>query len=291
MNSDNTPTLQEIRKQLPRWACVALAARCASRVETLLSVLWPEVSAATAATVRRAIESAEAAAAGRTSTDKAAEMTAEVARAAKASPFDASIVVRAAVAAAGCASAALSAAAAASASTTPRPKASRVQQYYGSSGGFPGTIHVYDDPKQSATWVAQGAMQAWSAALNALRQKQLGVQHPAFLQAALAAMRADFGMLATMAKDLHWTDETHVDPDALGDLWPLGPPEGWPGSDEPSKHSIPAFSFYLDPGNASEETIRAVLAAISKLYQAHGGSPLQFTPGDCFALTAAEVSR
>jgi hypothetical protein len=56
------PTEKEVR-QLPRWARVAFAARCARRVEPLLKLHWPEAPQQDVQAVGMAIRAAEIAAA------------------------------------------------------------------------------------------------------------------------------------------------------------------------------------------------------------------------------------
>src|SRR5262249_37933321 len=51
------------------------------------------------------------------------------------------------------------------------------------------------------------------------------------------------------------------------------------------------IEIYIDPGDASKETIRAVLESLSDLHRAAGGLGLEFTSDGNFILSAEEVIR
>ena len=108
----------------------------------------------------------------------------------------------------------------------------------------------------------------------------------------LRAMRADLDKLKTPAKEEGWTDETPVPPEFFGPLWPEGEPPGWPAAQARSRfYEQPALELYIDPGNASTETIREVLEALSDLHVAAGGLGLEFVDDGHFVYAAERVGR
>ena len=54
---------------------------------------------------------------------------------------------------------------------------------------------------------------------------------------------------------------------------------------------LPPMEVYLDPGEASAQTIQAVLEALSDLHRAAGGLGLEFTSDGNFVLASREVSK
>lgn len=98
---------------------------------------------------------------------------------------------------------------------------------------------------------------------------------------AQAAARADYERLLSLS------DEP-IDPSEngpLGPLWPNGPPEWKPVQEQPN------IEVYIDPGNASKETIQAVLESLSDLHLAAGGLGLTFTVDGLWVLAGAEVRK
>lgn len=102
----------------------------------------------------------------------------------------------------------------------------------------------------------------------------------------MSVMRRDLELLKALAAESQWTDDSGVDADLLGPLWPEGEPEGWP-EDEAAKPK--PFRFVLDPGDADAETIREVLTALSDLHEAHTGFVLTYEEEGCLVAIPQEV--
>jgi hypothetical protein len=91
----------------------------------------------------------------------------------------------------------------------------------------------------------------------------------------LAAMWSDYDRLFALANEDVWTDESPVDPDWLGPLWPQGKPEGWP--DDPNAAEQPAgLSLTIEvPDNWTDEQItakvREVVDKLDTAYRQLGG--------------------
>lgn len=111
-------------------------------------------------------------------------------------------------------------------------------------------------------------------------------------------IRRDFDVVREAAIAGNWDDITPVRPEVFGELWPDGPPAGWPTeegtpaqppSTSPSSKS-PVLEVYIDPGNASKKTLQNVLDALSDLHMAHGGLGLEFSVEDN-VVYAFEVSK
>ncbi|TVQ62100.1 MAG: hypothetical protein EA378_06450 [Phycisphaerales bacterium] len=106
--------------------------------------------------------------------------------------------------------------------------------------------------------------------------------------AARAAMRNDFDLLRTLSQGLlgrdderlaPWTDETPVNPDLLGPLWPFGEPEGWPEEAKEPRAGDQRFRIKLTapPGVSDEEAADAMAELVrlmDNLQRAMGGSGL-----------------
>ncbi len=89
--------------------------------------------------------------------------------------------------------------------------------------------------------------------------------------------------MQAMAKLQDWSDDTPVDPDALGPLWPGGEPEGWPTSPPPK------FKLTIDPGDATTEEVQELLAAVSELHEVHTGYALTFRTDGTLIRAGEEV--
>jgi hypothetical protein len=97
--------------------------------------------------------------------------------------------------------------------------------------------------------------------------------------ASLRAMWADVDLLLAMAASSHWTDETRVDPDLCGSLWPFGRPDGWPV--EPARDDDAAgIKLVLDfPDTMSDaqiaEEVKRRVNRLDDLHRALGGKGLR----------------
>lgn len=98
----------------------------------------------------------------------------------------------------------------------------------------------------------------------------------------IAATRADFELLQSLALIAEWSDESPVDPDLLGPLWPQGAPEGWP--ETPScEDDIGGLQveFEVPDGTSDEEALRLMdgyLSRLNTLHRAIGGKGLRISP-------------
>jgi hypothetical protein len=93
-----------------------------------------------------------------------------------------------------------------------------------------------------------------------------------------------------------WDDESPIDPDLCGPIWPEGVPEKWPLPDPDAKN--PKKGEYLDltfdlPSDVDDETAQQLIVELyEKLndhYVAHGGSGLVLDNYQAFEPQPAEV--
>jgi hypothetical protein len=94
-------------------------------------------------------------------------------------------------------------------------------------------------------------------------------------------MRADYDLLLTMSLDDNWTDDTPVDPDLLGPLWPEGVPDWWPEEDivPGASPSVMAIEFSIPQGLDQDEAaknIGSIIEACNQMHHAFGGTGLRF---------------
>lgn len=101
-----------------------------------------------------------------------------------------------------------------------------------------------------------------------------------------AAMRSDLLTLAARSVAERWSDETPVDPNLCGPLWPDGEPEGWPKAKSESSEEMassssldtlspPVFLLAWNPDIVSDEDYAAVVTALGDLVRAEGGLGIQ----------------
>jgi hypothetical protein len=99
------------------------------------------------------------------------------------------------------------------------------------------------------------------------------------------AQRYDFLMLKRLTEIHGWDDDSPVDPDLCGPIWPEGVPEKWPLPD-PDAENLKQGE-YLDltfdlPSDVDDETVQQLISELyEKLndhYVAHGGSGLDVDP-------------
>lgn len=175
-------------EQLPRWAQVAFAARCAERVRPLYKHFWPDAPQKYIDAVDEAVLVAWRAAS------------------------QASVPAYAAAAAV--AYAAVDAIDVAAADDT--------------AGAYGAAYAAHVAVRASAHAAAANARAANARAADAAAAADDAATHAAASGAAIAAMRRDYELLKALAEREGWTDESAVDPDLLGPLWAEGEPEGWP---------------------------------------------------------------
>ena len=110
------------------------------------------------------------------------------------------------------------------------------------------------------------------------------------------AQRYDFLMLKRLNEIHGWDDESPIDPDLCGPIWPEGVPEKWPLPDPDAKN--PKKGEYLDltfdlPANVDDETAQQLISELYERlndhYVAHGGSGLVLDNYQAFEPQPAEV--
>jgi hypothetical protein len=134
------------------------------------------------------------------------------------------------------------------------------------------SIKGADDEKHAADAVSNAANAAGKANAYA---------------AATAAMWTDYQLLFNLVRDENWTDESPVDPDLLGPLWPVGRP-AWAAHGQPTTE-MPSLTIEIETGDATPEMIANYLEALDNLFHACGGVKLSFKREGCRLFATAEV--
>jgi hypothetical protein len=184
-----TPTEEEIR-QLPRWAQVAFAARCAWRVHPLFKASWPDAPQDQVDAVVRVIEMAENAAASPKSSKR---FTTTAFNAAENARLIASMNTRLAAREAA-------------------HEAVRVGAYAADAAAI-AAMRSEDD--QYSTYKAIRAAATAAERAGSKETESL----------VIAGIRRDFEHLFNLSIDNKWDDETPVSPDVFGKMWPYGEPD------------------------------------------------------------------
>jgi hypothetical protein len=97
----------------------------------------------------------------------------------------------------------------------------------------------------------------------------------------IAAAVRDFELLLQLSREDGWTDDSPVDLDLLGPLWPDGEPEWWPeeplllGETPPVLSLEFALPVQMDEDQAAE-AISSFIEGCSELHYAMGGTGLRF---------------
>ena len=140
-----------------------------------------------------------------------------------------------------------------------------------------------DAAANAADAAANAAYAAGNAAYAAANAAYAAAREPL-----IVVMRRDYDLLAQAAQQQHWTDDTPVPPTFFGPLWPNGEPPAWP---QPASAQPSAIEIYLDPGNASKETLQEVFQALSDLHLAAGGLGLEFSTDGTSVFALEEVRK
>lgn len=242
---------EEDLQGLPRWAGVAFVIRCARRVQPIFNMSWPEAPVEHIKTIDAALYASESAARNGQAdlrTIGLAEAVRDVAAA-----YDLAVQM-----------------------TTRRDVAK---------------AHGFEDrsvspPFANPTPFGKSAVIATAQAIylanspTATRSAVFATFHAAAFRVlvdVIAAARADFELLKSLAVSEEWTNESPVDPDLLGPLWPQGVP-GWlsTGKKTAKTHRV-HLEFSIPQGVDEEEADAAIvniLASANKLHLAMGGSGL-----------------
>lgn len=240
------PTKEDIA-QLPRWAIVAFAARCARRVQPLFTFAWADAPKEHIEAIDLAIIVAERCATYAKVADALYDAnTAKAAYAAKA------------------------------ADATKAAYATKAAAYA-----------VYAARAAYTAYAADAA--AYDAKAPAYAAKAAKVAADAAYTDANALIRRDFDILKETAEREHWTDNTPVPQKVFGPMWPDGKPTGWFDSGVVRFYEQHPLEIYIDPVNASKETIRSVFEAISDWHIAAGGLGLEFSSDGYFTYAMESV--
>lgn len=192
------PTREDL-EQLPRWARVAFAARCARRVQPIFILAWRQGSENRARAVEKAITVTENAA-------KNGFVTSSIASVAADDAADSADDVYS-TASEQYSNAGRAAARAAAYAADAADSAGRLE------------LHIRDTDAGFAARAASSAAEASKGE-------------------SVRAMHQDYETLAALKKARRWKDTTKVDPDLLGPLWPEGTEPEWAkASKQESQHA------------------------------------------------------
>lgn len=187
------PSREEI-EQLPRWARVAYAARCAQRVLPLLMHFWPDAPAEHEVALRRAVSLAAQTAAARLCPDSE-EVNAPLAR-----------------------EAVYWAGRVADDHTEPATATTEVAQAAADAGH---AAYIAVDECWATHEYFYPAYVAWYACSALLRVASAG--HARIV----LSPRHDLDRLMWSSREQKWTDETAVPQEAFGPMWDRDPPSWW----------------------------------------------------------------
>lgn len=246
---NDAPERHEIMS-LPRWAQVAFAARCAERVQPLISRIPDHERRVLAGAIDLAYTAA--ASGGRPTRDSVHAAT-------QALPDIERIVTRIMTR--------VNDAAAMSAARAAVEAAAAVR--LGESPAYPAA---------SAAAHAVDACAAWGFIHGATQDT---------FDRARRAMRQDFERVRDAIQERNGNDETPVPKEFFGPLWTEGAPENWPEDVRLEEKSSgtrkisgefyepkAALSLYFDIGELSDSDIAEILGALSDLYRGLGGDGL-----------------
>ena len=293
-------------RQLPRWALVAFAARCARRVQPVFATAWQDAPRAHVKAVDTAIALAESTASVGQAPGANATQVATAAHAAA----QAAHAYTAAAAAAGAAAHAANTATAIPLAGDDMNEAviahmkrtynmligeqtaERVRIEIGSVAptgheatmevrgrdmisGLPRKTVITSEEIRSAL---QDLGDAAASAAAAARLAGNAVANVATSSAASDdAARADFDLLLGLSRDELWADDTPVDVSMLGPLWPKGLPSGWP--EVPAEPRTQLMVELEVPRDINQEKLNSLVAdavdRLDTLHRSYGGAGLK----------------
>ncbi len=276
------PTEGNLR-QLPRWAKVAFAARCARRVQPLFATFWWKAPREHIAALDNAIALAESF----SCTSRIDDYDYDVA---SANAFNAARAAHAADANAEVASA-------------------HGDLTVGVEPSYAASIASNANSARAAAAAALAATRAADAICEAISNADFTTDGPIAAEAARAAALAadrtvdarqavtdamwrDFDALTEAAARLRWTNDSPIPSDVFGPLWPDAEPEWWPNSvmiaasasapapAPPPQRDPDQLELRLTlPADATDDEIAQATAdmilAASRAHQAAGGSGLK----------------
>jgi hypothetical protein len=266
------PTEEEIT-ELPRWARVAFAARCARRVLPLCRHFWRNASSEQITVVTQAVELAERSAAKANAVLDVygvAEAAANASMRHQLSRFDKDFNPRAAEDAA-------------NAATAPDTFAGSVPLFADAIVAVSNAADTAANAAKAATdfnATATNTTYAAANAANAVENAGYAANGAATANArerAVQAIAHDFQIISAVARVEHWTHDTSVPPEFFGPLWPEGAPPGWPTDPDPPQHSTLELDLV-----AGERVIDRIVEneavnlfnALNRYHIARGRSPL-----------------
>lgn len=107
--------------------------------------------------------------------------------------------------------------------------------------------------------------------------KEPALDHWSFVQ----SLWWDYDLLRSIAEKDNWNDDSPVDPDLLGPLWPAGIPSWWPEDSLSDFEAPPVIAFqFTTPAGVDPERLSDQLAEFftncNQLHLAFGGTGLSF---------------
>ncbi len=266
------PTKEDMA-QLPIWAIVAFAARCARRVQPIFTT-WPKALRMSIDAINNAISIAEMISEWKYK-NRIEKVT------------DVNVATYTAEAYAYTAMAA-------EAAEIPAPEV--------------GAYAAADDAAYAAAEAAKATIGVAESAVNNNAHSTALVAAYATAEAAKAAPKhlqttirkeiiRDFKSLLKKSLRLEYQKDPLPQPytKIFGPMWPDGEPEGWPKSEATETdlktefYEQPPLEIYIDPGNASKKTIKAVFEAINDWHIAAGGLGLEFINDGNFTYASDKV--
>lgn len=237
------PPVEADLKILPRWACVAFAARCARRVQPLFDQIWPSAPAEHREAIDKAIKVAESSARAASTIAFPIDNANNALRAARAPKVAASYAARTAANAAEAAA---------------------------------------NEAADAAYFAFQAAINAANASAYATAATAETLAVVANRAASVRAMWSDVDYLRAEAFTKQLTEDSPVDPDSCGPLWPKGVETLWPDDEasllaavlaaSPQEQPVPAFLIAWDPELVSPEEYAEVVAIMRELIAATEGA-------------------
>ncbi|MCA9304396.1 MAG: hypothetical protein KC996_09765, partial [Phycisphaerales bacterium] len=256
------PTKAEIA-ELPRWAQVAFAARCARRVQPFYKHSFPDATRINIDSIENAISLAEKYAAHFGTPDTTASFVA--ARKAEAAGEDALVGLSASEIARDISESAANAAKAAD-------RAARLVGPTSSELSW----SVIDTARAGITGASWNAVKLANSAL-----------HANYLEHTIG-MHRDYLLIKELSSLENWTDGTPVPPEVFGPMWAEGEPEGWPEEEGAHEPCCLKMEIASPAGmNESQSTVfnqkmAAFFAELSALHVGMGGTGLKILDQDSF---------
>jgi hypothetical protein len=199
---------EEEMAELPRWAAVAFAARCARRVLPLFGHKWPDAPAKHAEQLAEVVGVIERSAAHAGRGDDWAPPAGAIACAA----YVCDAVINA-----------------------DRDRARAVEVITATSTA----IAKFKDAAENVLDPHIGtALRLITHNTSVATSNGIATSRETYDRAALVAdalIRQDFDRVANIAEWQKWTDDTPVPPEVFGPLWPEGPPKNWPTAFVPAE--------------------------------------------------------